>query len=296
MNLFSAPGARSIAASSLAAALAVSACGYPKFTFDPAGIGGASAGGGGAGGSPAMDTATGTGGEPATSSASSSATASGTGGEPPCPIVNASKKGTCEYVPNYLCGCAGPKEKCAPVDPATGASDCVPMSVMAKPAWSACQTDADCAKKTWCDHVNHVCEPFCLTVDDCDPNQQCIPVLQDGMMMPPVPGLLVCTAHCDPLKPNLPCEDGLSCRYDFGVHDFECVRSKGVPQNGVCAAQSDCGPGLICVDTGADFTCQLWCFPADDAKHPPCSGIRPYCGHLNPTVMRDGVEYGDCTN
>jgi hypothetical protein len=294
MNLSTAPRSKPILVLA-AAALVVGACGYPTFSFLPAGTTSAASSGtggtGGAGGDAPGNTA-GTGGDAATSSAS--VASGGTGGEPPCPIAHAGKKGTCEYLPKKECGCMNADEKCAVDDPATGESNCVPMSVMAKPKWSGCQTDSDCARGTWCDHRNHVCEPICTTVDDCEANQQCIPVLQDGSAAE-IPGLRVCTSHCNPIVPEPPCSLGLTCVYNFDVQDFECVRGNKVPQSSPCDAPDDCDPGLICVGKSPSYTCERWCSPANTTNSPGCAAPRPNCKAFNPTVIRDGVTYGVCS-
>lgn len=293
MNLSTAPRAQPILVLA-AAALVVGACGYPTFSFLPEGTTsstGTGTGAGGGGGAPMGSTA-GTGGEPATSSASASS--SGTGGEPACLIVHTGKKGMCEYLPNKECGCTDPGEKCAVGDQSTGESICTPVSMMAKPKWSGCQTDSDCAKGTWCDHRNHVCEPICITVDDCEPDQQCIPVIQDGSTTE-IPGLRVCTSHCNPIDPEPPCSLGLTCVYNFDVQDFECVRGNKVPQSSPCNAPDDCGPGLICVGKAPSYTCERWCSPANTPNSPDCVAPRPNCKAFNPTVIRDGVTYGVCS-
>lgn len=294
MKLFTAPRAQPISILAAAAAFA-GACGYPTFSFEPAGTTStttsASASGTGGSGGGAGST-TGTGGDPATSSVS--ATSSGTGGEPACTITHTGKKGTCEYLPNKECGCTGAGEKCAVEDQATGESNCIPMSTMAKPKWSACQTDSDCAKGTWCDHQTRVCKPICTTVDDCDPNQQCIPVLQDGTSTA-VPGLRVCTSHCDPIEPEPPCSLGLTCIYNSVVKDFECATSGGVPKGSACTTLSSCNPTLICVGVDPKYTCERWCSPADGAMNSTCAAPRPNCKAFNPTVIRNGVSYGVCS-
>jgi hypothetical protein len=294
MNLSTAPRAQPLLVLA-ASALLVGACGYPTFSFVPVGTtsatGSTTTGTGGAGG--AGGGAPGTGGDPATSSISSAAS-SGTSGEPACSIVHAGKKGTCEYLPQKECGCMTADEKCAVEDQATGESNCIPMSVMAKPKWSGCQTDSDCARGTWCDHRNHACEPICTTVDDCEGNQQCIPVLQDGSTSE-IPGLRVCTSHCDPIVPEPPCSMGLTCVYNFTVQDFECARGANVPQSSACNAPDSCDPGLICVGKPGAYTCERWCSPAGTTNSPGCAAPRPNCKAFNPTVIRDGVSYGVCS-
>jgi hypothetical protein len=287
MKLFTAPLAPPLLLLAAATTLAAGACGYPTFTFEPQGTGTGGTVSTGTGGG-----TTGTGGDPATSSVTASS--SGTGGAPACTLSHTGKKGTCEYLPGKECGCMMPGEKCAVEVLSTGESNCIPISLAAKPKWSGCQTDADCAKGTWCDHRNRVCEPICITLDDCDPGQQCIEVLKDGTTTP-VPGLRVCTSHCDPINPDPPCGAGLTCIYNFGVKDSECAKTGGVPEGSSCDASNSCDPGLICVGIDPSYTCELWCSPADSLDHPVCPNGRPYCKPFNPTVVFEGVSYGVCS-
>jgi hypothetical protein len=298
MKLFAAPRAQPISLLAAAALLAVAAilagaCGYPTFSFEPAGTTTSTTtsatGTGTGGGTPASTT--GTGGEPATSSVS--ATSSGTGGEPACTIAHTGKKGTCEYLPKKECGCTSAGEKCAVEDQVTGESNCIPVSMTAKPKWSGCQTDSDCARGTWCDHQNRVCKPICTTVDDCELNQQCIPVFQDKTTTA-IPGLRVCTSHCDPIQPEPPCSLGLTCIYNFVVKDFECATSGGVPEASSCTNSASCELGLICVGAAPNYTCERWCSPADGLKSSGCPAVSPKCEAFSPNVIRDGVSYGAC--
>lgn len=277
-----------------AAAILAGACGYPTFSFEPAGTTSATATSTGTGGGdPGGSSAAGTGGEPATSSVSAAAS-SGTGGEPACTIAHTGKKGTCEYLPGKECGCMNAGEKCAVEDLATGESNCIPVSLMAKPKWSACQTDSDCEKGTWCDHLTRVCKPICSTVDDCGAKQQCIPVLQ-GQTATPVPGLRVCTSHCDPTDPEPPCNLGLTCVYNSLVKDFECATSGGVPKGAACETPESCNPNLICVGVDPNYTCQRWCSPADGGSNSVCTTPRPNCKAFIPNVIQDGISYGVCS-
>lgn len=290
MNLFTALRAQPISLLAAAAILA-GACGYPTFSFEPAGTTSTTATGTGGTGGAAAST-TGTGGDPAMSTVS--ATSSGTGGEPPCTIVHVGKMGTCEYLPNKECGCMNAGEKCAVEDQITGESSCIAVSMMAKPKWSGCQTDSDCARRTWCDHRNHVCKPICHTSDDCELKQQCIPVLQD-MSTTEVPGLRVCTSHCDPTQPEPPCSLGLTCVYNSLVKDFECATSGGVPEASPCTSSASCNPGLICVGVAPSYTCERWCSPADGLKNSGCPAAAPKCEAFNPNVMYEGVSHGACS-
>ncbi len=289
MKLFTAPRALLIFLLVGGPLVTAGACGYPTFSFEPVDAGATGmiiTGTGGAGGGSA-----GTGGDPTTS-----ATTTSTGGAPACTLSHTGKKGTCEYLPGKECGCTMPKEKCAVEVDATGESNCIPISGTATGKWSGCTTDAECAKGTWCNHVNRVCEPICSTSDDCDPGQKCIEVLQDGTTKP-VPGLRVCTSHCNPLFPDPPCGAGLTCIYNFDitVKDSECATTEGIPEGGACTAANSCDPGLICVGKDPSYTCQQWCSPADALDHPACPNARPFCKAFIPTVIFNMVSYGVCS-
>jgi hypothetical protein len=281
MKLFTAPRALLIFLLTGGALVAGGACGYPTFGFDPIGSG------------TTGSVITGTGGGGGTGAVTSS---NGTGGAAACTISHTGKQGTCEYLPGKECGCTMPKEKCAVETLATGESNCIPIGSTAKPKWSGCATDADCAKGTWCDHRDRVCKPICSTGDDCDPGEQCIEVAQDAVATP-IPGLRVCTAHCNPIFPDPPCGTGLTCVYNFDVNvkDSECATTEGIPEGSECTAANSCDPGLICVGNAPSYTCQQWCTPADGIDHPACPNSRPLCKAFIPTVIFDGVSYGVCS-
>jgi hypothetical protein len=279
MKLFTAPRALLFFLVAGGAIVGEGACGYPTFGFDPIGTG------------TTGSVITGTGG----GGGSSTAQTSGTGGAA-CVLSHTGKQGTCEYLPGHECGCPQPNTKCAVQALDTGASDCIPISVMAKPKWSGCTTDGDCAKGTWCDHRSRVCKPICSTVDDCEPDEKCIEVAQDAVVAM-VPGLRVCTAHCNPIFPEPPCGAGLTCVYNFDVNvkDSECATTAGVPEGSECAASNSCNPGLICVGMAPNYSCQEWCSPADAKDHPECPASRPFCKAFNPTVIFDTKSYGFCS-
>lgn len=285
MKLLSAPRARPISILAAAAAFA-GACGYPTFSFEPAGTTSTTAtgtgGNGGAGGSTAS-----TGGDPAMSSVSS--TSSGTGGGPVC-VVTHKGMGPCEYLPGSECGCPDPTTKCAVVDEATGASDCIKIGMSPRPAWSSCDTDNDCAAATWCDLQLHVCKPICDILDECPAGANCVPVPQSTVSTP-IPSLKTCTAHCDPQSAT-PCGNGLTCaRTTTG--EFDCVRSQNKVEGATCKASADCFKGLLCIGAAPTFTCEKWCSPTD-AMGGGCVGPKPYCSSFQTAVVYNSASYGYC--
>lgn len=296
MRIFTARRALLILLLSSGASVAAGACGYPTFSFDSTGAGttgtvvtGASGSSGSSGG------AMGTGGDPATTSV---AATSGTGGgAPACTIVHAGGKGTCEYLPGKTCGCTDPGQKCSVPDAnqATGASECVIASTTPKKTWDACDDDSDCGPGVWCDHTLHVCKPICATTDQCPANAHCMPVPVDGTMTT-IPGLKVCTAHCDPPSAN-PCGTGATCYYEDTTSEFDCLRSGNTVAGGSCKFANDCGKGLVCIGTGGVLTCERWCGPANNVFSVGCAladSNKPYCDKFGMMATYNGVVYGVC--
>lgn len=289
MKLFTTPRALLISLLAGGALVAAGACGYPTFGFDTTSSGTTGTvitGAGGSGG------AMGTGGVAMTSAASSttSASGSGTGGGPPVCMVTHAGMGTCEYLPGSECGCPDPTTKCAVTDEKTGNSACIKIGASPKPAWSDCDTDTDCAAKTWCDLDLHVCKPICGLVDDCSPGAHCVPVLQSTVNTP-IPSLKACTSHCDP-QSAAPCGAGLTCFQD-STNEFDCVRSKKTVVGASCTYLSDCDKGLLCIGSGMTFTCEKWCHPAGNFGG-GCPLNKSFCFSFDTAVTYNGDTYGVC--
>ncbi|MEP7121289.1 MAG: hypothetical protein ABJE95_10285 [Byssovorax sp.] len=274
------------------AAVAAGACGYPTFGFVSDGTsttGGVVTGGGGA--STSSSVAGTGGGDAATSSAdSSAASASGTGGGGPVCAITHKGKGTCEYLPGHECGCPDVTTKCAVIDETTGESDCIPIGASPTAAWSGCDTDNDCAAKTWCDLDLHVCKPICSITADCSAGAHCVPVLQSKVNTP-IPSLKACTAHCDP-QSAAPCGVGLTCLQDSNS-EFDCARSKKTVLGAMCTYADDCDKGLLCIGSGAMFTCEKWCHPAD-AFGGGCPFDKLFCSSFATAVTYNSSTYGFC--
>jgi hypothetical protein len=301
MRIFTARRALLISLLSVAGPIAVSACGYPTFSFETSGTGstgtaitGASASSGSGG------SAAGTGGDvgASTSAATTGAATTGTGGgAPACTIAHAGGQGTCEYLPGKECGCSEPGQKCSVPDlkQTTGASECVSASTTPKKTWDACDDDSDCAAGVWCDHALHTCKPICITTDQCPSGAHCMPVPVDGTAKM-IPGLKVCTAHCDPPSAS-PCGTGTTCYYVDATSEFDCLRSGNTVAGGMCKFADDCGKGLVCLGSGATGTCERWCSPANNIFSVGCALAdpnKPYCDKFGMNATYNGVVYGVC--
>ena len=290
MKLFTAPRALLIFLPG-AVLVAAGACGYPTFGFDSIGTGttgmvitgaGSTTGSGGGGGG------MGTGGDAATVTATSS-----TG--PGCTIVHDGNQGTCEYLPGSECGCAMADHKCsvATAGQATGASSCVVVKASPNAPWLACDSDSDCQRGTFCDHVGKVCEPMCMTATDCGaPGRRCIAALSTSPPPAEIPGLQLCTAHCDP-ETAATCGPGTNC-VRVTITDFDCTTSAGKIESVACTFSSECTKGLLCIGTANSKTCQRWCHPADATVFNGCPNAEPYCNPFATAVTYDGVPYGYC--
>lgn len=297
MRIFTAPRALLFFLLAGGAAVAAGACGYPTFGFDPVGSGttgkvtGASASSGSSGG------AEGTGGAAMSTTTTSAATSGTGGGTPACPIAHSGGKGTCEYLPGKTCGCTEPGQKCSVPDTnqATGASECVIASTTPKKTWDACDDDSDCGPGVWCDHGLHVCKTICATTDQCPMNAHCLPVPIDGSMTS-IPGLKVCTAHCEPSS-AAPCGAGTTCYYDDATSEFDCLRSGNTTAGGSCTFADDCGKGLVCLGSPGSATCERWCSPANNLFSLTCGfadSNKSYCMKFGMMATYNNVVYGVC--
>jgi hypothetical protein len=247
--------------------------------------------GGGLGGGTTSGTTSGT----TTSGTTGAGGGDGQGGGAPC-IVAHLGGGTCEYLPGLECGCAA-SERCTVVNETLGESGCVSVEAGAAPAWSACASDAACGIGTFCDHETGACKPMCSSSVECPQGAACVAAKSaDGHM---IPGLALCTAHCNP-ETGAPCGAGLACDFsdDFGSAELDCHASGGLGPTAACQGPHDCANGLVCVDDGTKKTCLGWCHPVDEsAPNFDCfsksGGI--ICTGLSQTVLQDGTTYGVCT-
>jgi hypothetical protein len=240
-------------------ALAYAACVFPEFEYLPeddattaGGAGTMMVGGGGTGGDPVGGGGT-----------------AGSGGAMGCEAT----------------GCAM-GEKCAVVDTATGAKDCV--SAGPRMAWQRCNVDADCGENLWCDLFTMVCHPICGDVGDCvdGVEPQCIQAREASV---PIPSLRICTSDCNP-KTAAPCSDSggqTTCYYNANETYWDCMQTVGVIEYEPCNAVDQCNDGLVC--EGNTDTCLRWCTPVN--QQADCIVV---CAETNPAVIHDGTVYGIC--
>jgi hypothetical protein len=175
-------------------------------------------------------------------------------------------------------------QKCSVIDDATGDAACV--SAGPRPAWSYCESDDQCADRTFCDRHNQVCKPLCQGTGECPANAQCSGADDgDGGI---ILGMMLCTSHCDPLVPN-------ACDQSFGPTsclltasgEFDCYAAGTVEAFDDCDEMTDCAPGLGCHGVGF-FLCRPWCVTSTTCPAP--TG----CLSRNPPVFYDDTEYGMC--
>jgi hypothetical protein len=261
------------------AALAFGACSYPDFQYGTSTSTGATSGSSTAGAS--------SGGGMGGGSSSSGSSSSGD----VC-MVTHKGGGTCEYLPGSGCGCGGFK-KCSVVDDTTGASDCVTVGANPLPAWAKCNGDADCQGGTWCDYRNKTCKTICNGAGDCPKGAQCISAKQmDGVT--DIPGLKVCTAHCDPEAAS-PCGANVTCEYDLPITEFDCFASNNLMAGVNCTVSAECAAGLVCVKIVNTSQCYPWCHPVDNLKkNLKCPAANAYCDPLQVKATYNGIDYGFC--
>jgi hypothetical protein len=286
-------------------ALTIGSCTYPEFEFDkPAaldGIGGAGAGEtmgsrGEIGSQAASGSSSGSTNAAATGAGAGAGAGSGSsassGGTIICPVTHPGG-GECEYLPGKECGCMD-GDKCTILEEATGKSRCLDAGNQGP--GKLCTSDASCQEGTWCDHFTSTCVKICSSVANCVTGAKCI-AAPNGTTGAAIPGLLICTANCEPIKAPQ-CGTGTTCAFDnsTAVQGFDCFVSGGKTEGAVCAASKECNKGLVCVK-GATSTCQRWC-TAVDTTFPNasnnCTTARPKCVGFTTPFIRNSVEYGTC--
>jgi hypothetical protein len=201
--------------------------------------------------------------------------------------------GTCEYLPGAACGCEG-QDKCSVVDEATGRSQCTRAGPLVQ--FNKCGSDNDCAAGTWCDKVSSVCAKICQNIDDCDNGGQCIRAIMS--MGAPIPGLKICTSHCEPIS-AAPCGENVSCVYRRDVTEFDCLGSEKVKEGVGCEFASDCDKGLVCATPSPmnPFNCARWCKPVGtSAPDNNCPFNANFCLAFGVLAEYEGTEYGICAH
>jgi hypothetical protein len=281
------------AAATAALPLAAAACVFSASVLMPESVDGQ----GGAGGSSTTtsDTGTtnaGTGSSDTSASSGSVAGTTSSSGSTICPVTHPGG-GECEYLPGQECGCSS-TEKCTILEESTGKSHCLKAGDLG--TGQECISDAACQEGTWCDHFTGTCERACNVVGDCVIGAKCVSA-QNDTTGAAIPGLLICTANCEPIKAPQ-CGTGTTCAFDSStaVQGFDCFVSGGKTEGAVCVAAKDCNKGLVCTK-GATSTCQRWCTPVGTtfpATSNNCTSTRPKCIGFATPFIRNSVEYGTC--
>lgn len=230
-------------------------------------------GGSGTGGSAPTGTA-GSGGSPSTATGAGAAggAVGGAGGAGPT---------SCALWPEGAATCP-PDQKCTVVNESTGSAACEPAGAV--PAWARCFSDADCQARLWCDHTTGVCKPLCQTTVQCPSGADCLAALAAGGG--PIPGLQICTSHCDPRNAN-------SCNQSYGTTNclygddgFDCFASGTASYPASCSSFVDCAPPQTC-HLGY---CRFWC----DVQANSC--VSPlFCRSYAVPIYYDGIELGFCS-
>ena len=242
------------------------ACSYPDFQFTTSGSG--SGGMGGASSASSMSSTTGT----MVSSGSDAPTSSSTssGGVTPCKALHDTTD--CQ-----------PGERCTVVDADQGTMGCIPLGPSPVSPGDACFDDTNCPAGTWCDGRTLVCSRFCNGASSCA--SKC--VAAESLTAVGVPGVTVCTAHCDPVD-AFSCGNDAACGYDSSAGDFDCFQSGGKLGGEACSAGADCAPTYVC----AGSLCQTWCHPTEASSSDCFGGFCSSFSNLAP--MYGGDTYGYC--
>lgn len=220
------------------------------------------------------------------------------------PIPDAS---TCPTAPCDLfeqCGCAGPLVcDLDSADPLSG-NECRAVAVAGNET-STCADFDECGGGLVCVNAggDASCKPYCRNDSDCDaPRGQCVIQLSSGGT--DIPGAVVCSSNCDPTSlipascPNTwGCSlftidpDGVPASLDE-VDIADCAPAGAGGQSAVCAGDSDCAPGFLCLDAGGVTPeCLRICDNVGNAC--TANPLLDCLGFVDPHDI-NGVEYGVC--
>jgi hypothetical protein len=266
------PGGRQTAAWLGGAALVTASCnvllGYDEGDLlpEPVSSGG---GGSGTGGSTPTGTAGSGGATTITGAGAAGGPAGGAGGAGPT---------SCSLWPESAAICPA-SEKCTVVNESTGATACAPAGSV--PAWARCVADADCQARLWCDHGTGVCKPLCPTMVHCPAGGNCLAAAASGGG--PIPGLQICTSHCDPRNANSCNQTNGTTNCLYGYEGFDCFASGTSLYPSSCSSFLDCGPPHTCWGS----ICRPWCsVQAADCLLPQS------CYAYSPPLYYDSTELG----
>jgi hypothetical protein len=270
----------------IAAALTTLGACAISFTDYPSGLtGGGGAGASGPSATSASGSGSGSGSSTATGGSTTFATGAGPSGSTSSTGTGGSGSKTCQVLHDTQdCGAGA---RCTIVDENTGTLGCVPLASMPLGKYDACTADTSCPAGTWCDQRTLVCDPFCATGDGCG-SGQCVGASSGTKS---IPGVNVCTAHCDPESAS-PCGTGSTCSYDDKVLDFDCFTAGAASVAGSCQSSLDCKKGLVCAVNAMQVgTCYPWCHAA--GTFGDCTGTF-FCNEFTPAFVYDGADYGYC--
>ena len=193
--------------------------------------------------------------------------------------------GSCDPCdPVEQCGCAQGDGCYAGGD--TSGPSCAPAGALGEEG--LCSTDPECSAGLGCaveDNLGGHCQKYCNEDADCGGGLR--------LCNRAVPGSEVraCTSDCDPLD-TAACGATEKCTLDRGQderYDARCLQHGGGGFLDVCLDQTDCGPGLICIDNGVDGDCEFLCTIGGT----DCGADVTCLGFTTPVVF-GGVEYGSC--
>jgi hypothetical protein len=150
-----------------------------------------------------------------------------------------------------------------------------------------CSSDEECAAGHDCVSAGpggRHCQRYCSDDIDCDGELSlCNREVGGGAAR-------ICTSDCDPMVGG--CSSGEDCVLGVG-EDSRFDANCRIPGSGTfldaCVDQSDCGVGLLCVNSGGGTICQYLC----EVGTTDCgSGVT--CGRLDPPALFGDSEYGVC--
>lgn len=156
-----------------------------------------------------------------------------------------------------------------------------------------CTTATACAAGYTClgdaANVNSTaCHRFCDVDSNCTgAGARCLLQIDDGTGNP-VPGVTVCTNHCDPAAQS-GCPSGQACyAYEDGTKDYTDCTLPGTRAVGqTCSVVEDCQLGLMCISQGGTDVCRRTCEVGTACTTGSCTGFTA-------PIVIDGAEIGVC--
>lgn len=193
---------------------------------------------------------------------------------PEAPKAPEVKKGDGGTVGNQTCATVPPNNKCG-LDPqcgclvtetcdvtnrTNGSTSCVTGGTAT--LGRQCENTGDCMAGLAC--LYGACRPYCKTpLSKCSVGGTGLCVTMNDAQDKPIQNMSFCTLNCDPREPTGVCGTN-SCHWFESLYAPEkvsdCNFAGATDVQQVCKGDSDCKPGLACIDHPKyGLECERWC-------------------------------------